>query len=445
MRVTVPVFSLSPDLEVETEARWTRIRRFHREVKADPSDILVSVVDALASGPIAEADLSSRVSRRETADGEIERALYTLERNGMLVRGVRVEGRQVLEVRPLRPPVGGPSSTGSGRPTLRQGTIATWSPEGLDVHTPGSWASVRLSDSGILEWLGLFESAHPPGERLTLSPEDVNLIVGLLRWCDLLDEGDASPAVDDGVDWAPHELLFHTRTRWGFRDQPLGKTHPLGMAALHHRPDRRSSRPAGVQLPREDPRENPDFWSIAQTRRSSRDFGDRPMSWDELGSLIHAVFGNQGGRRAYPSGGGLYALEAYPLVRRCDGLDPGVYDYDPSENRLRPVSGPGPVLDRLFDDAARAMSVASPPPVLIVLAARPDTVRACYGDLAYPLLLKEVGAVQQLAGMAATALGLACCPLGCGDSRLFAEVCAEDPLHFLSVGEFCIGPRSESG
>jgi hypothetical protein len=53
--------------------------------------------------------------------------------------------------------------------------------------------------------------------------------------------------------------------------------------------------------------------------------------------------------------------------------------------------------------------------------------------------LKEVGAVFQVAMMAAAAMGLATCPLGCGDSLLLSKLVGVNPLNETSVGELTLG------
>jgi SagB-type dehydrogenase family enzyme len=81
--------------------------------------------------------------------------------------------------------------------------------------------------------------------------------------------------------------------------------------------------------------------------------------------------------------------------------------------------------------------------MLLVLAARYARTRRVYGDLAYSLILKEVGAVIQTALMSAAAMGLAVCPLGCGDSLLFSDLTGVDTLTETSVGELMLGSREE--
>jgi SagB-type dehydrogenase family enzyme len=61
--------------------------------------------------------------------------------------------------------------------------------------------------------------------------------------------------------------------------------------------------------------------------------------------------------------------------------------------------------------------------------------------MAYAATLKNVGVLYQTMYLVATAMGLAPCALGNGDSMLFAEATGIDPAVESSVGEFMLGSR----
>jgi SagB-type dehydrogenase family enzyme len=145
------------------------------------------------------------------------------------------------------------------------------------------------------------------------------------------------------------------------------------------------------------------------------------------------------GRRPYPSGGACYPLKAYVAVNRCVGISPGLYAYDPASHELIAVGEPGPGFERLLADAAGAAGVELPPQILVVLAAQYVRTQRIYPDISYSLILKEVGAVFQVAMMAAAAMGLSTCPLGCGNALLFSQLVGVHPLIESSVGELMLG------
>ena len=144
--------------------------------------------------------------------------------------------------------------------------------------------------------------------------------------------------------------------------------------------------------------------------------------------------------RPYPSGGALYELEVYAVVAACRGLSPGLYHYDGLGHRLVRRTGRTAEFERLLSDAALAVGLqATEPQVLLVLAARLPRVAWKYTGLAYSLVLKHVGVVFQTMYLAATAMGLAPCAVGLGDSDLFAQAADVDYYAETSVGEFLLG------
>jgi SagB-type dehydrogenase family enzyme len=79
--------------------------------------------------------------------------------------------------------------------------------------------------------------------------------------------------------------------------------------------------------------------------------------------------------------------------------------------------------------------------VVIVLTARVPRIAWKYSGLAYALVLKHVGVVYQTMYLAATAMGLAPCAVGAGDSDLFARAAGLSGHAETSVGEFLLGSR----
>jgi SagB-type dehydrogenase family enzyme len=138
----------------------------------------------------------------------------------------------------------------------------------------------------------------------------------------------------------------------------------------------------------------------------------------------------------------LHELDLYVVVQACAGLDAGLYRYDPERHRL------GRLLARLEDvgalarDAAgAAMMAPEHVQVLVVVSARFARLAWKYSGIAYSLILKDVGVLYQTMYLVATAMGLAPCALGAGDSDLFARAIGSDYYAETSVGEFLLGSR----
>jgi SagB-type dehydrogenase family enzyme len=99
-------------------------------------------------------------------------------------------------------------------------------------------------------------------------------------------------------------------------------------------------------------------------------------------------------------------------------------------------------VERLLASAARTAR-SDKPQVLVVLAARFGRMARRYESLAYAMILKDVGVVFQTMYLVATAMGLAGCALGGGDSDVFARAAGVEYLEEGSVGEFMLGSAPE--
>jgi len=241
-----------------------------------------------------------------------------------------------------------------------------------------------------------------------------------------------------------HDRLFHTRSRAGVMERPMGPTWrrvPLPAQPLRrerwHGPVTRLPPPRSATGPLDE---------IMGQRRSLREWSQEPVSLEALSTLLHQSLRIQSVRhrdgqeavtlRPYPSGGARYPLESYLLVHTVTGLAPGLYHYDAMAHDLVLVRSQDRWTDGLFGGAQPA---GSRPAVLLIWTARFARVSRKYEWIAYALILKEVGAVMQCVYLVATALGLAPCALGNGNSWLFAEVTGLEAETEGPVGELGLG------
>jgi SagB-type dehydrogenase family enzyme len=256
---------------------------------------------------------------------------------------------------------------------------------------------------------------------------------------------DADPALGC---WQFHDLLFHARSRQGRHDGLVGATYPL-VGQLAPAPALRPETAAdAIALNRPDLErlqcQDPPFALVQERRRSVRQYAAEPITDRQLGEFLYRVARVRDCKhvevetpigpvrmdfalRPYPSGGALYELEVYLVVASCRGLSPGLYRYDGLGHRLVRNAGRTAEVERLLSDAALAVGIqATEPQVLLVLAARLPRVAWKYTGLAYALALKHAGVVIQTMYLAATAMGLAPCAVGLGDSDLFAQAAGVD-------------------
>jgi SagB-type dehydrogenase family enzyme len=402
-----------------------------------------------------------------------------LARRGLVCRAVQADGRRLATLLPTAAafPFAPAIAPLPDRPhVLSRFAYLRREGDGLVLESPLAHARVVLDDAGsaALLW-GLTTPATArelAGRRGALPAEAVPLVLALLAGAGMLQEVGPAAAADDGEpaalrSWEFHDLLFHARSRKGRSDAPYGGTYRMlgrleppaalgpagtGEACDLHRPDLERLRGA-----------DPPFAEVLERRRSLRSYGPRPLTARQLGEFLYRVarVKDHGeveaptprgpvrltfASRPFPAGGGLYELEFYAAVNACDGLPAGLYHYEPLGHRLGRVCGYTPAVDRLLADAGSSTGIAPADlQVLVVLAARFPRLAWKYASIAYALTLKHVGVVYQTMYLAATAMGLAPCAVGGGDSDLFARAAGTDYYAETSVGEFLLGSKDLSG
>ena len=115
-------------------------------------------------------------------------------------------------------------------------------------------------------------------------------------------------------------------------------------------------------------------------------------------------------KKGVPSAGGLHATEAYLLVQRVEGVEPGLYHYHPVAHALEPIRSlaatDAAALARRFV-AAQAWFVDVPVMVIPTSRFRRNFWKYRNHAKAYRALILDVGHLSQAMYLAATELGLA--------------------------------------
>jgi oxazoline/thiazoline dehydrogenase len=435
-------YALAPDVTVDRSSGKTCLLTATSRSWIDPGD--VDVLELLAGFGSSEHQIRERFARRVSdADASILSAalLFRLDSVGLLARTVSSRGRHLASCIPLRPPPGPPpASPPDGPLRLSPHTVARAEDGMVSLERSGTWARMAIHDRDLLVMLHDL-SVGRPATAIAAGPGDhteaaILAVLATMSWCGLLADG-----MESG--WASHDLLFHTRTRGGYARAFLGKTVADGRTPGPREPAVRARATRRVRLETPDVDRllagDPPYAVVAARRRSIREQGVEPLTMAQVSEFLFRTLHEREGRRPYPSGGSTYPLQAYLAVHRCRDIAPGLYAYDPALHELLGVAAAGPELDELLADAAAAANTAHPPQVLVVLAAHYARTHRMYGDLSYSLILKETGAVFQAGMMAAAVMGLAACPLGCGNSRLFAHLTGADLLTETAVGEMIVG------
>jgi SagB-type dehydrogenase family enzyme len=258
---------------------------------------------------------------------------------------------------------------------------------------------------------------------------------------------------DDGHlrDWSLHEALFHARSRWGLRAAPVSVLSPRTTGLP---PAARAAERAADLVPLATPTSVLDVpLGVALTkRRSLRRHAEPPVTLEALGALLHwsarvqRILPASGESqpyeatlRPYPSGGACHPLVIYACVARCDGLDPGLYRYDPFAHVLERLRGRERAAAALLGAHPDIDDVHGPRQLLLVIAARFARTNRRYREIPYALVLKEAGALLQNLYLVAGALGLAPCALGGGDAVALAAAVGSDVWEESSVAELSVG------
>ena len=274
-----------------------------------------------------------------------------------------------------------------------------------------------------------------------ISEETLHATISLLSQAFFLSNADQAPSL---AFWEFHDLLFHAKSREK-TDLPSGATFRF----LNQIQPLPALRPIPSDV---IPLFKPDLLctEIMEQRKSIRKQGEKPISKQQLGEFLYRSARvkeqipskhHETTRRPYASGGACYELELYPLIHHCEGLEKGLYRYHPDLHAL--YLCPSTLEDReyLLQHAAQSTQMSELPQVLILIAARFARVSWKYESIAYSLILKDTGALIQTLYLTATAMGLAPCAVGGGNSDLFSKIANTDSYEETTVGEFILGSR----
>ena len=334
------------------------------------------------------------------------------------------------------------------------------------VATPLSDVRLAIVDPRIAALLAAMAEARKPADLAgiaALPPAATRSCLSLLLSAKVIDEarGGLLPEEQDDTlrQWEFHDLVFHARSRLGRHDHGIGGTFRFS-GKLPSLPAVRKDYPGPpIALARlasgGSGTNDPSLATVMAARRSVRRRGNAPISLDEIGVFLFRTarveriipadpaLGRryETSTRPYPSGGATYDLEIYLTVDQCAGLDPAVYHYDPVGHALRLVAPQGPLTDALLDGARSASKMQVRPQIVVTLTSRFQRLSWKYESIAYATTLKNVGVLYEAMYLVATAMGLAPCALGAGNSDLFSRLIGTDYYRESSVGEFMLGSR----
>ncbi|OGC87989.1 hypothetical protein A2419_00790 [Candidatus Adlerbacteria bacterium RIFOXYC1_FULL_48_26] len=197
-------------------------------------------------------------------------------------------------------------------------------------------------------------------------------------------------------------------------------------------------------LSRKVPERDPGLFATITERKSGRSFAPVPITTEELSTLLlyscgEIVQDDSSTRRAQPSGGPRYPVEAYVLaLRSSDDLSAGVYHYNVQNHTLECINArefSREDIGSLFmypwvQDAA----------AVVILTGVFSRTKIKYGQRGYRYALLEAGHIGQNVYLVSQALGLQCCGMGGSYDTPIEELLDidgenESLLYTLAVGK----------
>lgn len=179
---------------------------------------------------------------------------------------------------------------------------------------------------------------------------------------------------------------------------------------------------------------------------------ERPLDLPRFAQVMHRVFAAQAVfnaapdasvvKKTSPSGGGLHPTEAYLLVRRVEGVEPGLYHYHAGAHALEPLPLPATLAmaadrssaDRQLQDFASTLLAgqhwfgAAHVLVFQVARFRRHTWKYRNHAKAYKAMVLDVGHLSQTLYLAACELGLGAFVTGAVNDVEIEQALGIDPM-----------------
>lgn len=168
-------------------------------------------------------------------------------------------------------------------------------------------------------------------------------------------------------------------------------------------------------LPRPPLEETQSLWEVLHHRRSRRRYTSDPISMTTLATLLWATQGITLSASGYqfrtaPSAGALYPVETYLSVHRVEGVKQGIYHFNVLDFALEEIT-----IGNFGDHLTRAaldQAMVGRGAVLFIWTGVILRSMWKYKNRCVRYICMDAGHIAQNLQLAATALGLGCCPIG---------------------------------
>jgi len=173
-----------------------------------------------------------------------------------------------------------------------------------------------------------------------------------------------------------------------------------------------------------------------RTRRSIRDYSDKPITLEEVSQLLWAGQGitNERGFRTNPSAGAAFPMELYVASHNVTGIAPGLYHYSPHDETLTLIKN-GSLREQMSDIEIYQKNVRKSAAVIIITG---DFVRMAqrHGIYNFRYINMEAGSIFQSIALQAQTLSLGTVVVGAFNEVDLKKILGikEDPLIIMPVG-----------
>ena len=185
------------------------------------------------------------------------------------------------------------------------------------------------------------------------------------------------------------------------------------------------------------------------TRVSVRDLTACPLTLRQVTTLLHCAYGASRDRkdvafprslRVVPSGGALYQLEIFFHTAHVEGLNAGLYHYNPAKHHLRLLCEGDRT--QAISQAMIQSEIALGAALVIFITAVFERSVFKYGDRGYRFVLLEAGHVAQNINLVANALGLGAVNLGGYYDREIDDFLGLDGVTHSTIYMAAIGKKN---
>jgi len=194
-----------------------------------------------------------------------------------------------------------------------------------------------------------------------------------------------------------------------------------------------------ISMRSEVPQKLKALYSVIESRRSYRNYNGQPIHRSDFESILLCACGvtgklnwqhNELRLRAYPSSGGLYAVEIYPIIFRVEGIQSGIYHYRAFQNELEIVQENIQQSQFIRVALPEEREMLSGVAAMFCLVSNFNRHEKKYGEGGYRMMIAEAGHISENIILVSTALGINARPFGgVFDDLLHAS------LGFKSQGE----------